>query len=998
MGSVVQLKPGTHGQTVHRGRRFIRGASGVTILDGEAEPDAGPRSHRGNLAGKMTQSERRQLADRICEYIDIDRESRADWERREEFGLALMGINELPMELADRVGDVGSPGIAQVKMPLMIEAATHFQARAIAEMFPAEGPVKTKVLGKQTAERTAQAERIRNFGNYYLTDVDKGYYADTDQMLLYLPLAGSAFRKAGINWATGLPELRYVKATNFVVPYSAVDLISAPRYTDLYPMTGQEIRRAMEAGRFHNVRLMKPSLHESRHSRTSDVSDGRTASEHEDDALYDIAECHIWLELEVDRFGKPGKDELNQGGWKLLPYVVVVERSNREVLLIQRNWEKGDKTCKKIEWFTHHKFFPGLGFYGWGYTHVVGSLAKATNDSVNALLDGAYASNFQGGFITKEGRAAGMAGEIELEHGKWKVIEGTYEELQKALYTPPFKEPSPALAKLTEMLVESFRRFGSTTEAAVGDANNLGPVGTTIALIEQSNVVPTAIHKRLHVSFGHELQMWARLVYLYMPNRYDYEQSEEERFLLRKDFDGTVDIIPVSDPNISSQTQRIAMCQGVLQLQTEAPDLYTPPKRVEAHRRMLAAMRVPDIDAVAPEVRSPKYLDPIAEFQMVMAGNPVKAFETQDHAAHLAAHTNQRGFLMGMVNFTMMAPDRQQLILSALDAHEADHLALMYRKQVMDAAGIPLPPPGDDGEPAELEPELEYKITSTVVGMLPPPPPPVEKPGGDDGMIAKTQAAIQAKQMEAEAAIQRETKAFMSEEERKKRAFDAEELRKSEAAARDNKRKDEATEAEIIRGTKKAVLDIKKGEAVAGQQLTAKERAAQQQLQHKDAGTRQQLAHKEAGTGQQLRHKEAGAGQQLRHKDAGAKQQLTHKEQQAQQALKQKDAGAGQDREIKGKSAAQERRLTDSKAKQEQKLTEQSHQQGSRHTEEQHQQAVKILEEDHEIDASHREDDHKRESKMAEQSGKLKLQQTKQQLQAKKQAAAKKKTAKKKAA
>lgn len=984
MSAVVQFPGGKHGESTYKGKKITRGPSGVTISDVNAPLDPGTKTHRGNLAKKMTESERRLLASRICEYIEVDKQSRADWERREAIGLALMGVNELPEEMAAWKAKVDSPGGAQVKMPLVIEASVHFQARAIAELFPAEGPVKTQVLGKQTAERTAQAERMKNFGNYYFTQIDKGYYADTDQMLLYLPLAGSAFRKAGINWTTGLPELRYVKATNFIVPYSAIDLQSAPRYTHLYPMTGQEIRRAMEEGRFMNVRLQRPAMNVAKHSQTADVSDGRTPSEHDDDANYDIAECHIWLECEVDKHGAP---ESGTNSWKLLPYVAVVERSNEEVLLLQRNYERPDpknkaEPLKKIEWFTHHKFFPGLGFYGWGYTHVVGSLAKATNDAVNALLDAAYAANFQGGFITKEGRAAGVAGEIQLEHGKWKVLDGTYEELQKALYTPPFREPSPALSKLAELLITSFQRFASTTEAAVGDANNLGPVGTTIALIEQSNVVPTAIHKRLHVSMGHELQMWSRLVHMYMPNRYDYEQSEEERFLLKKDFDGAVDVVPVSDPNISSQTQRIAMCQGTLQLQTEAPDLYTPPKRIEAHRRMLAAMRVPDIDAVAPELKTPKYLDPIAEFTMVMGGAPVKAFEQQDHAAHLAAHQHQRQFLQGMPNFAMMAPERQQLILSALDAHEADHISLLYRRQVMAAAGVPLQPLDDNGEPAELPPEIEYKVTAAVVGMLPPPPPPAQ--GAQEDPLAKTKADVEARKMLAEAELERSTQAFLAEEQRKGRAFDAEE-----------QRKDELTQAEIVRQGAKARLELRKGAAAAGQQLSAKEQAAQQQLSHKDAATRQQLVHKEAGTGQQLRHKDATQGQALRHKDAGATQDRTIKQtgaeqdrtlkgKSAEQDRKNKELTAASDRENKGKGAAQDRRLTASKSQQEQRLTEQQHEQGARHTEEQHQQAVSILKEDHAIEARHKEDDHKQASKQAEQSGKLKLQQTKQQMQAKK--------------
>lgn len=996
--SAYQLEPGKHGETVKDGRRFIRGPDGVTILDGEQA--IGPRvptkrDHDENLADRMRKGDRKNLAQRLLEYMDVDIASRADWEQREQIGLALMGINELPEDLAERAADVESPGLAQVKMPLMIQAMVTFQSRAIAEMFPSEGPVKTQVLGKHTREREEQAARIRNFGNYYLTQVDKGYFPDTNQMLLYLPKAGSSFRKAGINWVTGLPELRYVKATNFIVPYSATSLEQAPRYAHRYTMTGQEIRRAMEQGRFcDDVRLHKPSVNQAKHPKVADVSDYRTPSEHDDDALYSICEYHIDLELECDRLGRPEKDG---GSWRLLPYVVLVEEENQEILLIRRNWAKADKSCRKILWFTHHKFFPGLGFYGWGYPHVVGSLAKAVNDGVNAMLDAEYAANFRGGFVTKEGKAVGMGGEMRLEHGVYKALDGTYEEISKALFSPEFKGTTPGMAKLVEMLIQAFERFGSITEAAVGDADNRGPVGTTLALIEQSSVVPTAIHKALHVSMGNELQMWAQLVSMYMPNQYEYEQAGEERHLLKQDFDGAVDVLPVSDPNIFSQTQRIALCQGTLQLQMEAPDLYTPPKRVEAHRRMLAAMRVPDLDAVAPELKSPKYLDPVAEFQIIMTGGPVKAFETQQHEAHLQVHAHQRAFLMGTPSFMQMQPERQQMILGALDAHEADHMALLYRQIVMSTAGIPMLPADESGESPELPPEIEMRITMAVMQRLPPPPPPVQGQGQGDDTMAKAQAQIEAKRLESEASIERDTQAFIREEQRKQRAWEAEE-----------RRKDESTQAEIVRQGAKAKLELTKGAAVAGQQLSAKEQAAQQQLQHKEMGARQQMGHKEAGAGQQLRHKEQGAQQQLGHKAAAASLDRTTKRASAEQDRELKGSAAtqdrelkaaagSQDRELKGKSAAQDRRLTDSKAKQEQRLTEQQHQQGTRHTEEQHEQAVQILKEDHAIEAQHKQEDHKLQTKQAEQSGKLKLQQTKEQMRAKKAAgkSSKKKAAKK---
>jgi hypothetical protein len=734
------------------------------------------------------------------------------------------------------------------------------------------------------------------------------------------------------------------------------------------------------------------------------VSDNRTPSEHEDDANYDIVEYHINLELEVDPKGAPAKDG---DSWRLLPYVVLVERHNTEILAVRRNWGAKDPQFRKIIWFAHHKFLPGLGFYGWGYPHVIGSLAKACNDGVNAVFDAAYAATFQGGFITKEGKATGLGGEIRLEHGVWKPLDGTFDEIQKALYTPPFKEPSPALAKTVELCIDAFRRFASTTDAAVGDANPKGtPVGTIVALIEQSTVIPTAIHKRLHVSMGHELQMWARLVFEYMPNRYDYEdKTSEERFLLKKDFDGAVDVVPCSDPNIFSQTQRIALCQGTLQLQMEAPDLYPPVKRMEAHKRMLQAMRVPDWEGVGPELQAPKYLDPIAEFQLMTQGGPVKAFETQDHQAHLAIHANQRAHLLGSPSFMAMQPEKQQMILGALDAHDMDHVALDYRRRVMATARVPLPPPDQNGQAPELPPEIEAQVSAVVARALPPPPPPVPGAGAGDDTIAKTQAAIKAKEMESAAAIERDGKSHAAEEQRKNAAWFAEEGRKQKTHQFELQRAAEETKAGIIRDGVTTKQKLKAGEAQTGQKLSAAERAAQQKLQHGDATTGQKLRHADATVGQQLEHKDQGAKLDMGIKAAGADQELTNKQKAAEVDRKNKLKAAELDRDNKAKGAEVDRTEKGKSAAQERRLAASEHQQGTRHTEEEHKQAVKILEEDHQVELRQSEESAtqdrelkkeggKLQLKQAEQAGKLKIQQAKEQARAKKQAAKKKPTKK----
>lgn len=982
---VITSPEGNHGVSVYEGKRITRGPGGAIIEDMPAIP-TGPRipkkgEHDENLADLMEQDERRALAMRLLEYLEVDRESRKDWEERERRGLALMGVDDIPND-DESAAFVNSPGEAQVKLPMMLEGSINFQGRSIAELFPATGPLKCSVIGKRSKERMEQADRIETFGNYYFTQVDEGYFQDTDQMLLYLPFAGSAFRKGQQNWVTGLPELRYVKATNFIISYAATSLKDAPRYAHEYTISGQDVRRAMESGMFADVPLQKPAAGVSKHPKTADKSDLRTPSLHDDDALYEVVEYHIQLEMLVDEDGAP--DDIN-ASWALLPYVVLVEKHNQEILLVRRNWAEEDIKREKVIWFAHHKFFPGLGFYGWGYPHLIGSLQKAVNDAANALLDAGFAANFQGGFVTKEGKGIGLAGEIELEHGKWKVLDGAYEEIAKALWSPDFHPPSPALAQLMEQLLEMGRRFCSTTDVAVGDADNRGPVGTTIALIEQSAVVPTAIHKRLHVSMGAEFRMWATLMYLFMPDEYPFEMGEEEKVLLKTDFDGRIDVVPVSDPNIWSQTQRIALCQGTIELQTTAPELYSPQKKIEAHRRMLTAMRVPDIDAVGPDMETPKYLDPIAEGQLILLGRGVKAFETQDQQGHMAIHSHQRGMLLASPAFVAMQPDRQQMVLAGFDTHIADHMGLAYRSMIMGQAGIPLPPLEQGGEAPELPPELEMKITQAVVQRLPPVPPPIA--AGENGpspqdeaaaLKAKTQAAIEAKGQESDASVERDTKAFIAEEKRKDVAAENEQRRLERKAALeesikarqvegDESRKDAQTGTQIVREGAKAKLQQRTQEALARQKMQHGNAQVDQKLKHGDAQLNQKLQHGDKTTGQKLDHADAGHEQQMQHKDADLHQDLEHKE----------------------KVTKQDLRHADKDHQQLIKQGDESHQQEQRHGDESHQAEQRRADDSHQQESKQADQSHRQTIKQTAETGKLKVQQAKEQARAKKQAAKK---------
>ena len=789
-------------ESEYNGHRIIRENGEILIEGMNAQPRIpGRGDHDENLAEVMDEGELDAIARRLCEYCEVDKDSRKDWERAERRALEMMGIVKIP------AGDEEEfPGVHKVVHPLLAEAVEQFSSRAIVEIFPDTGPVKTKILGKQTKERVDQARRIENFGNYYFTEIDDGYFNDTDQMMKYLPLFGSAFRKVGVDWTTGIPELRYVKASHFIAPYTGSTLKKLSRYCHEFTMLRQDIEQAVDLGLWRDVDLSEPSSIDRKNPTADDVSDNREVSLHEDDHVHTMLEYHVQLRVRY-----PGQAEAQN---RVLPYIIIVEKDDQKILMVRRNWKRGDSKFRKRLWFAHHKFLQGLGFYGWGYLHVLGSLLRSVSGSVNALLDAAYAATFQGGFRTREGRAAGLAGEIAITHGVYKDVDATYEEISKAFYTPPFREPSAALFQLMGGLIESGQRFMSTTQAAVGDADNRGPVGTTIALIEESQRIPNAIHKRLHNSMGQELKAWAELVHEVMPNRYDYEgDDDEERFLLKEDFDGRVDVVPVTNPNISSSTQRLATGQLVLEVQANNPDLFPPAKRAAGIRRILEAARVPDIDEVGPEVETPKYMDPISENGLMLVGKAVRAYETQDHQGHIPVHQNGLAWAQAT-----MDPQAFEQYAMVAGAHIRDHQALAYRQMVMQSAGIELPPLGPDGLPPELDPETEAMITAAVVQALPPPPPPPEQPAGPD----EVQAEIDRQDSLAAAKIERETAAFEAAEARKQEEHERQLVRDDEIADRAMMTEDERAAADIIRqGAKdKAQTEITRAQAQTKDQIT----------------------------------------------------------------------------------------------------------------------------------------------------------------------------------
>jgi hypothetical protein len=695
--------------------------------------------HDENIAELIEPGDRLSLGMDLVEDIRQDEESRKEWTRCLRRGMEIIGLEEIPSESAafDGAATVNHPGIA--------EAMVRFQANALEELFPATGPVKCTVVGHPDEETENQRERVEDFMNFQLTEADDDYFWQTDSMLMYLPFAGSCFKKIFYDQLEDMTLSRTVKGEDLIVPYDAMSLKSAPRYTHRYTITGNDLLKRIQAGEF----IEAPNIDmdggedpqgsgEEREIR--DISDKREPFRAENDVVYTLFECHCELDLSEwdDRADEDGDEKQRIR----LPYVVTIEEESGEILSIRRLWNPEDEKKRKIVHFVHYKFLPGLGFYGWGYLHLIGSLGKAASGALRAVLDGAATASLQGGFKSRESK---VAGEYVFTPGVWKDVDMTAEDLAKSFYTPPFKEPSPALFSTLELLVSSIRSFASTTEAMTGAADNKGPVGTTLALIEQGSKIYSGIHKRLHVAARQEFKLIAALNYAHMASdEYPYSVKGGNRSVMRQDFDGRVDIIPVSDPNIWSNVQRMALAQAGLELVNGSPDVYGIEEKKIVHREMLRAMKYPEYERLIPE-RKTKRLDPVTENQLILTGDAVEAFPEQDHQAHIHVHQIfvQEAAGMGLDTQVMQAAYLN------MQAHLAEHHAHAYRLRVEQAMGIPLPdvdwqnPSEIEDMPIELENQVARAIASSVA-----PPPPAQGPQADPGKEDEHQQKLRHKDEE----------------------------------------------------------------------------------------------------------------------------------------------------------------------------------------------------------------------------------------------------------
>lgn len=541
------------------------------------------RGHYDNLAPIIESSELARLATDIIDWVACDEKSREAWAKREREGIRLLGVSD------NKDDEPPFKGASTVTHPLLIEAVTEFHARSIAEMWPPDGIVKTIVLGDQTPERLAQAERVKDYMNYQYMEDMPGAFEEEDSLLFRLPLSGSCFKKVYFDSVIGKICTMFIEPSDFIVPFAATNLESAARFTHRYRLSRNMVLKYAESGFFvQSDRIIGGTMNESFDypvvKDEIDSTEGRHRVTTLEDSRVTILEMYVDLELK-------SIDDSTNG--IALPYIVWISRDHHEVLRIQRNWEPNDSKKHKMIPFAHYKFMPGLGFYGYGLLHLIGGLAKSATGTLRALLDSAAFANMQGGYRTRDSRVKG--GDVPLAPGEWREVDISAEELSKAFFKVPYEEPSQTLFNLLGYLDNASEKFTGNA-VLTGDANPNAPVGTTLALIEQGGKTFSSIHRRLHVAHKNEFRILAKLNYMYLPDGgYPYYTKSGDKHIMPSDFDDRIDVVPVSDPGIISNAQRISQAQAILDLATKYP---TQVNIKEALKTMLTVLRVQNIDAL----------------------------------------------------------------------------------------------------------------------------------------------------------------------------------------------------------------------------------------------------------------------------------------------------------------------------------------------------------------------------------------------------------------
>lgn len=616
-------------------------------------------AHSDNLALHIDERELEEVAHQVYQKYQDDKDSRQDWEQMFEKGFELLGL---------KLKETSEPfeGACTAVHPLIIENAVKFQSKASQELLPPKGPVKTQIIGKVTPDKEAQAKRVKEFMNYEISEMMPEYFDEFERLLFQLPIFGSAFKKVYYDAAASRPTCEFVSVDQFYVPFNAPNLQRADRFTHVIYRSSNDLKRDIAADMYRECDLGEPNSQE-----RSDISTKMDeilgfSYDPSSDPQYCLLEQHCYLELGGD-FETP----------VAAPYVVTIDEDSKKCLSIRRNWEEDDPQYIRLEHFVHYQFVPGFGFYGFGYIHFLGNLTLTATAAMRALIDAGQFANLPGGFKARGVRIVGD--QDPIGPGEWREVESTGQQLDKSFYALPYKEPSQTLYNMLDFVTRAGQKFADTTEQIIADSSNYGPVGTTMALIEQSAKFFTAIHKRLHKSQRDEFRVLARVNYEFLPTTMGMDVADGSIEIFKEDFDGRIDVLPVSDPNIPSATHRLALAQMALQLSSQAPQGTYDVR--EVHKMILESSNIENVDRLMPPPHKPKPQSPMADIISVSQGQPIKAFPEQNHQAHI---TFKNAFLNNPAQqqnpaFPQMAP--------LIQANISEHMLLQYQEEMMAMVG-----------------------------------------------------------------------------------------------------------------------------------------------------------------------------------------------------------------------------------------------------------------------------------------------------------------------
>jgi len=678
----------------------IEDPESVSIGIGDLEIDIEPNKEAtdnfdANLAEYMDESELQSLAGDLLSDFEDDIDARKDWMQTYVDGLELLGM---------KIEERSEPweGACGVYHPLLSEALVKFQAETIMETFPAAGPVKTKIIGKETPAKKDAAERVQDDMNYQLTEVMVEYRPEHERMAWGLGLSGNAFKKVYFDPSLNRQVALFVPAEDVVVPYGASNLETANRMTHVMRKTKNELRRLMVAGFYRDVELQEPqNTLDDVEKKIAERMGFRATS----DDRYKLLEMQVYLDL-------PGYEDTDDKGKDTgigLPYIVTIDKTSQEILAIRRNWHPEDETCQKRNHFVHYPYIPGFGFYAFGLIHLIGAFAKSGTSIIRQLVDAGTLSNLPGGLKTKGMRVKGD--DTPISPGEFRDVDVASGTIRDNILPLPYKEPSQVLLALMNQIVDEGRRFAGAADLKIADMSSNSPVGTTLAILERTLKVMSAVQARVHYAMKQELKLLKEIIADYTPEEYDYDPVEGSRRAKKSDYDH-VDVIPVSDPNAATMAQKVVQYQAVMQMAQANPQIYD---LVELNRQMLEVLGIKNIGKLVPSAEDFKPKDPVQENMNILNGKPVKAFIYQDHQAHIQVH--QSAMQDPKIAQIVGQNPKAQMIQAAAMAHINEHVAFEYRKQIEEQLGIPLPEM-DKELPKEMEVEISRMMALAAQKLL----------------------------------------------------------------------------------------------------------------------------------------------------------------------------------------------------------------------------------------------------------------------------------------